>query len=276
MPLPVPVTMDPGTSLPGGLLALSRSLPEGWQRGISWADTSCTQPVAMGECPTLNDLKPTQPVETEVFRPVELIQSIACTTLGGGPAGLAGPALDATRDYALAQELLTGEASARDASDPSHANPSLAGTAVDLGEFPFLAQAVACLDQRLASATAGRGGFLLVGADMATHLLTNRLLWRDGARWRTAAGSSVIVSAGFDGRGPGDTAPPANGVALTLYAVANVWAGVGSRSILFDVNRADNTATERAEDLALVAFPTCAVFAASSAEATSCGPNESP
>ena len=276
MPLPVPVTMDPGSAPAGGLLALSRGLPDRWERGISWADTSCTRPVAMGECPTADDLKPPQPVSVETFRPVELIQSIECTTLGGGPAGLAGLALDATRDYALAHELLTGEASARDASDPEHANPSLVGAAVDLGAFPFLAQAVACLDQRLASATAGRGGYLLVGADMATYLLANRLIWRDGARWRTAAGSTVIVSAGFDGRGPGDTAPPAAGAALAIYAVANVWTGIGSRSLLADVNRANNTATERAEDLALAAFTTCAVFAASSTEATSCGPDESP
>ena len=276
MPLPVPVTMDPGSPRQGGLLATARALPAGWERGIAWADDSCTLPTVMGECPTQDDLKPAQPLTDEVFRPVELIQTIACTTFGGGPAGLAGPALDQTRDYALAREMLTGEASARDAAVPENANPALVDTAVDLGEFVFLAQAVACLEQRLAAATGGRGGYLLAGLDMATHLLANRLVWRDGARWRTAGGSTVIVSAGFDGRAPGDTAPPPAGQALTLYAVPNVWAGVGSRSALFDVNRSDNTATDRAEDIALVAFSTCAVFAASSPEATSCGTDESP
>lgn len=276
MPLPIPVTMDSGLTPAGGLLALSRSLPDGWERGISWADASCTLPVAMGECPTAPDLKPVQRTVTETFRPVELIQSIECSTLGGFNGGVAGPALDATRDYALAVELLTGAASARDAATPANANPSLVDSAVDLGAFDTLMAAVACLDQRLAVATGGRGGYLLAGVDMATYLLAGRLIWRDGARWRTAAGSTVIVSAGFDGRGPGDTAPPAAGDPLALYAVANVWAGIGSRSILFDVDRADNTATERAEDVAMVAFSTCAAYAATSAEATSCGSDESP
>lgn len=255
---------------------MARALPAGWERGIAWADDSCTLPIVMGECPTQADLKPAQPLTDEVFRPVEVIQTIACTTLGGGPAGLAGPALDQTRDYALAREMLTGAASARDAAVPANANPSLVDTAISLGEFAFLAQAVACLDQRLAAATGGRGGYFLAGLDMATHLMTNRLIWRDGARWRTAGGSSVIVDAGFDGRGPGTAVPPAADSALWLYAVSNVWAGTGSRSALFDVDRSDNTATDRAEDIALVAFSTCAVYAASSLETTSCGSDESP
>lgn len=266
---PSPVVMDYGAPRPGGLLASARSLPAGWERGISWADTTCTMPVAMGECPTGPDLKPAQPVQVEAFRPVELIQTIACTTLGGGPQNLAGVALDQTRDFALSREMLTGEASQRDAPDPSRANPGLVDVADSFGEFPFLAQAVACLDARMGGT--GRDVFLLAGFDMATYLLANRLMWRDGARWRTGAGSTVIVSAGFDGRAPGATTGPTAGEAIFLYAVANVWAGIGSRTLLTDVNRADNTATERAEDIALVAFPTCAVGAASSAEATSCG-----
>lgn len=276
MPLPVPVTMDPGSPRQGGLLASARALPAGWERGIAWSDDSCTLPVAMGECPTQEDLKPPQPLTQEVFRPVDLIQTIACTTLGGGPAGLAGPALDQTRDFALARELLTGAASARDANTADHANPALVDTATDLGTFPSLVAAVACLDQRLAAATGGRSGYLLAGLDMASYLLAADVLWREGARWRTAGGTTVIVSAGFDGRGPGDTAPPVAGAELYLYAVSNVWAGVGARTLLFDVDRTDNTATDRAEDIALVAFSTCAVFAASSPDATSCGSDESP
>ena len=272
MPLPIPVVMDQGAPRTGGLLALARGLPAGWERGISFTDASCTLPVVMGECPTGDDLKPAQGLDTDTFRPVELIQAIACTTLGGGPpTNVAGEALDQTRDYALARELLTGAASARDAADPDHANPSLVGTAVPLATTPFLAGALACLEARMAYATGGRDGFVLAGVDMATHLLANDLIWRDGSRWRTAAGSTVVISAGFDGRGPGATAPPDAGDMLSLYAVANLWAGVGTRTVLSDVNRADNTATERVEDVALAAFPTCAVFAATSDEVTSCG-----
>jgi hypothetical protein len=225
----------------------------------------------MGECPTGPDLKPAQGLTVETFRPVELIQAIECTTLGGGPGDTASVALDQTREFALARELLTGEASARDAAIPAHANPSLVGTAHDLLQYATVAEAVACLDARLAATIGGRDGFILAGVNMATFLLTDHVIWRDGGRWRTAYGTTVIISAGFDGRRPGATAPPIFNEPLSLYAVANLWAGIGPRSELSDVNRADNTATERAEDLAMVAFPTCAVFAASSSESLQCG-----
>lgn len=270
MPIPVPVEMDQGPPRTGGLLASARALPAGWERGISFTDASCTLPVVMGECPTGPDLKPAQGLTVETFRPVELIQAIECTTLGGGPGDTANVALDQTREFALARELLTGAASARDASVPDHANPSLVSTAVPIGDTLSVAAALACMERRFAEATGGRAGFVLVGVDMATRLLALRLIWRDGAQWRTAAGSIVVVSAGFDGRDPGG-GPPAAGEPLWMYEVANLWAGVGTRTVLSDVNRADNTATERAEDIALAAFPTCAVFAISSDEALSCG-----
>lgn len=271
MPIPIPVEMDQGTPRTGGLLATARSLPAGWERGISWADTSCTLPVVMGECPTGPDLKPAQEVRTETFRPVELIQAIKCTTLGGGPNNLAGPALDQTREFALAREMLTGAASARDASVPDHANPSLVETAFPLGDPSTLRRALSCLETNMADATAGREGFILAGPAIATYLLAEMLMWRDGGRWRTGFGSTVIISAGFDGRAPGSSGPPTSGQPLYLYGVANVWAGVGSRTVLSDVNRADNTATERAEDIAMVAFPTCSVFAIGTSEITICG-----
>lgn len=271
MPIPIPVVMDEGTPRTGGLLASARSLPANWERGISFVDTSCTLPVAMGECPTGPDLKPPQQITTDTFRPVELIQTIECTTLGGGVNNLAGPALDQTREFALAREMLTGEASARDAAIPENANPSLIGTAEDLIQFASTAETIACLEARLARRTAGRDGYILASVEWGTHLLADDVIWRDGGRWRTAYGTTVIISAGFDGRRPTATAPPSFGEPLYLYAVANIWAGIGQRTVLSDVNRSDNTATERAEDVAMVAFPTCAVFGASSSEVVSCG-----
>lgn len=280
MPIPTPVSLDPSTAFGGGLLTTSRPLPSGWQRGIAFTDTNCFLPTVMGECPSGSNLKPAQRGEATEFRPVSVIMAVECTTMGGSVTeGMATGALDSTREYALAREMLTGEASTRDRNpraidlngDEWMGNPSLQSEAVDLGAaFTSVTAMVACLEQNLAAATAGRGGYILVGVGLATWLKSEDLIWRDGARWRTATGATVIVSAGFDGRSPADTVGPAAGDPLYAYAVADVWAGVGERAVYSDVDRADNTETSRAEDIALGAFSPCAVFAAASTVATAC------
>lgn len=272
MPIPIPVDLDLGASV-GGWLASARPLPAGWQRGISFPDTACLAPVSMGECPTGTNLKPGQRTDTATFRPYSVVMAVECTTIGGYDVETAAAlGLEQTVDYAIAAELLTGAASARDVNpDPGIPNPSLAGSAVDLGAaFSSVAGAVACLDQALMAATFGRGGVFLAGADMATWLLDERVIWRDGARWRTASGNLVIVSAGFDGRAPGSATPPDPTDPLYLYATAGVWAGTDVYGQFSDVDRNVNTTTSRAEKIALAAFSPCAVFAAASTAATKC------
>lgn len=277
MPFPVPVDLDLGASAPGGLLATARPLPVGWQRGISFADTACLAPVVMGECPSGTNLKPGQRAESTSFQPVSVIQAVECTTLGGFDTVMVSEAaLVQTTDFALARELLTGEVSFRDHNpnmDDPGGNPALVTSATSLGNFATLAAAVACLDQELHVATSGRGGVIFAGVDMATWLLDERVIWRDGARWRTASGTTVIVSAGFDGRAPvadGPGVPPVAGAALFLYATAGVWAGLGEAVTYSDVDRNVNTATSRAEQVALAAFSPCSVLAASATTATAC------
>lgn len=277
MPTPVPVELDLGAPATGGLLASARTLPVGWQRGISFTDLACLAPVVMGECPSGVDLKPGQRADAATFRPISIIQAVECTVPGGfNTEAAAGLALLQTADFALSRELLTGEASFRDqnpnAVDPG-GNPALVNVAVSLGAFDTVAGALACLDQRLHAETSGRGGYLFAGVDMATWLLDQRVIWRDGARWRTAAGTTVIISAGFDGRAPVADGPgeaPGTGEALFLYASAGVWAGTGETADYSDVDRAVNTQTSRAEQVALVAFSPCATFAASATSAEAC------
>lgn len=281
MPMPTPVTLEPSGPEGGGLLAVARSLPSGWQRGVAFTDTSCLAPVVMGECPTGENLKPgNRPEAVAEFRPYSVIMAVECTTFGGySVESVSGGELDRTREYALARELLTGEVSARD-RNPSAiltgggsylGNPSLQSEATDLGAgFTSVTAMLACLEQNLAEATSGRGGVLLSGPALATWLFKESLLWRDGARWRTVTGNPVIVSGGFDGRAPGDTAPPDPTDPLHLYAASNVWASVGERATYADVDRGVNTATSRSEDVGLAVFSPCAVFAAASTVALAC------
>lgn len=268
MAAPIPVNLDQPSAPVGGLLAQSRPLPEGWTRGISFPDYSCTQPVAMGECPTGDNLKPGQrPEAAAEFKPFEVIQALACSTLDNSTdyRTVAGDELTRTRDYAIASELLTGIARNRDIGPQSEDTLALVSAATDLGDdITSLTTALGCLESALLTANADRGGVLFMPIEVAYSALDIGLVYRDGATWRTVTGSKVLVSAAYDGRAPATIdaqAAPTPGDDLYVYATTAVWAGVGTRSTLYDVDREVNTQVARAEDVALVAFAPCAVFA---------------
>lgn len=242
----------------------------------------------MGECPTCSDLKPTQRASTVTFRPVSLITALECSTFGGiDVQAVAVANLDETSDYALARELLTGEASRRDANpnvvdEGGPGNPSLQGNSIDLGAgFPSLVAAFGCLEQTMADHTGGRRGYILIGPEIALAAYAADLLIREAGQLITPTGTRVLVDGGFDGRAPvpEDESPespadpcepwntsgaPVEGEELYIYATASVWAGVGAGDMRADVNRANNTASAREERGALVAFTPCATFAAGS------------
>lgn len=267
MPIPVPVELDWPQS-GSGLLAQSRPLPAGWERGIRFLDTSCLTPVAMGECPSAENLKDGQRASAAEFRPVEIIQAIECSTLDNRTDwdAIAGAELDRTRDFGLASELLTGLARNRDAGPSSAPVAALVNTAEDLGsDATTLTQALGCLETAVLTANADRGAVLFMPIAVAYAAAEQSLLWRDGAQWRTVLGSKVMVSAAYDGRAPvadiDNQAAPTAGAELYVYATTAVWAGVGTRSALHDVDREVNTVSARAEDVALVAFAPCATYA---------------
>jgi hypothetical protein len=293
MGIPIPVELGRCTpAVVGGLLSGACPLPADWQRGISFSDTACFTPTVMGECPTCPDLKPTQRADTATFRPVSVISAIECATFGGiDVQQAASQALTETTDYAIARELLTGEASRRDANpnaiEGAGGNPSLQGDAVNLGAgFTDPVAAAGCLEQAIADATGGRRGYLLVGPEIALAMAAADIVVREGGRLTTITGTRVIVDGGFDGRAPidpespgespGDCIPwnstgaPDLGDPLYMYAVAGVWAGFGSEAMYADVNRENNTASARAEAPVLAVFTPCAVFAAASGVTKAC------
>jgi hypothetical protein len=291
MATPIPVELDRcAPAVAGELLQGACPLPEGWERGISFQDTACLLPTVMGECPTCSDLKPTQRASTETFRPVSLITALECSTFGGiDVQDVASRNLDETAGYALARELLTGQASLRDANpnaqDPG-GNPSLQTRAQIVGDGSLgPVGALGCVEQQLGEATGGRRGVILIGPAMALYLGQNSLLHFENTtgRLRTISGTPVIVSAGFDGRAPiaeespGDPCTPWNstghiapGEEMWIYATAAVWAGVGAGRMLSDIDRANNTASAREERPALVAFTPCATFASPTGVANPC------
>lgn len=291
MGIPIPVELDRCTpAVVGGLLQGGCQLPPGWERGISFQDTACLLPTVMGECPTCPDLKPTQQADTVTFRPVSLITAFQCSTFGGiDVRAVASANLDETADYALAREMLTGQASLRDANPNAEGpagNPALQTDAFNLGAgFTSPVAALGCIEQALADATGGRNGYILIGPEIALALGAEMVLIREGGRLLTVTGTRVIVDGGFDGRAPvadspgespGDCVPwnstgaPVLGEELYIYATASVWAGVGPGLMRDDVDRANNTASAREERIALPVFTPCATFAAGSGITKAC------
>lgn len=281
MGIPIPVELDRcGPVAAGTFLTGSCPLPEGWERGISFQDTSCLTPTVMGECPVCPPgLKDAQTAGTETFRPVSLISAVRCSTFGGiDVQEVASSTLDQSASYALAREMLTGEASRRDANPNAQGdrgNPSLQRSATDLGNAFGPQAALGCIEQAIADTTGGRRGVILMGPEIANNLWM--VLVRNGSSVTTISGTPVLIDGGFDGRppvseSPGDESPgdcipwnttgaPVAGDELYLYGTSAVWAGVGTGQMLGDIDRAVNTATARDERIALPVFTPCATFA---------------
>lgn len=264
MAIPVPVSLEQPPA-GGDLLAQSRPLPADWRRGIAFSDASCLAPAVLGECPSTPGLVPTGGFTPAVFRPVTVALAVECSTFSGiDLETVSADELSRVHDYALARELLTGEASERDASPGDTGNPSLTGEAVPVtGAFVSVAGALGALETALAEANYGRGATLFLPFSVAYRALAEGILWREGTRWRSVTGATIIVSAGFDGRAPGvdGGVPPEPGAPLYVYAVTTVWAGLGERSTRGIIQRDTNTALAQSEDLMLAAFGPCAVFA---------------
>lgn len=294
MPIPIPVELDRcAPAAAGGFLSESCPLPAGWDRGISFQDTSCLVPTVMGECPTCPSpgLKDAESAGTETFRPVSLITAFECSTFGGiDVAQVASANLDETASWALARELLTGEAARRDANPNVQGridNPSLQEDATVLSlTIVDPVDALGCLEQAIADTTGGRRGYVLIGPQIALALAERSVLFGQPGSLTTVSGTRVIVDGGFDGRAPlldspGDESPgecvpwnsggaPNFGDPLFMYGTASVWAGVGRANPRNDVNRANNTATAREERVALTAFTPCATFAVSTGVLKAC------
>lgn len=284
MPIPIPVELDRvSVAVAGDFLSSANALPPGWQRGISFNDVSCLTPTVMGECPACPPgLKDAQRAEMATFRPVSLINAVECSTFGGiDVQATASASANVTAGYALARELLTGQAATRDANPNAleGPNPSLQRDAMLIPGPTGPQAALGCLEQALADATGGRRGVILMGPEIANMLWM--VLIRNGSTITTVSGTRVIIDAGFDGRAPigddspGDDSPgdcipwnttgaPQQGDELYIYGTSAVWAGIGTSQMLGDVDRQNNTATARDERIALAAFTPCATFAVGS------------
>lgn len=218
---------------------------------MKFASGQCLAPQNYGPCAS-DDA--TEKVDQDLsgeseFQAFTILQAVQCSTLGRTEVEVfAGEALDVTREYGVALELLGGAATG---------NPSLSvGPTTTLTAAADPVTALGCLEARAATSIYGRTAFIHTPPAVGTALLAAGAIWRDGRFWRTASNNVVVISPAYDGRAPGDT-PPTAGEPLFMYATGEVYAATGQREVLQSVERSQNTAKATAEDAAIVVFDPC-------------------
>ncbi len=267
MPLPTRITLPPSGRSVGGLLDSAGALPQvEWWRGVTFASGQCIPPQAVGTCTDGDVTKDMQNLsDTQVFDAFGVVEALQCSTLSNSDLmAFASQSLDVTREFAVAREFLAGAASG---------NPSL-GDASELGAAADPIAALACLEGVAAEALSGRLAFIHVPPGVATYLKSGFAIetFDNGRTYWTASGNKVVISAGYDGREPGQ-GHPASGEPLFLYATGQVYAAFGMRDELPfgpSTERSQNTAHAIVEDAAIVVFDPCFVVAIDSG-VNSCG-----
>lgn len=245
-----------------GLLATARSLDGQWWRGVTFAGRGCAEPDRRGPCIGVgtNGDTATGFGDPRVFAPSIVRQSAECAAMSRTDVEeVATNRLDVTREFAAGRVLLTGEATEHGDPDNPDTNPSLQSESTTLSSTALgVVDALACIEQNAAESLFGVTAFIHAPPAVATHLLSQQAMWRDGRLWRTASGNIVVVSPGYEGSAPDGTLADGE---RWLYATGEVFAATGQRDTISDIDRTENTEIGWSNELVLVAFDPCWVGA---------------
>lgn len=251
------VSLGSGARIRGGILANANPLPEGWENGITFFGTGCSEPEITAYC-TITDRTETRPGEAPIFEPIFIAQSAACSTLSKvGTVDMASNRLEATSEWALGRALATGLGS----SNPSFADAENVSASDDLGNVGLaVVNAVSCLEQ--AASDIGFGAEIFLHAPMrAASYLANAGVMSES--YYSAGGIPWIISPGYpiEAGDEGDT--------ITLWATGTVFAEVSDAYTLLDgqtgrppVGWRINTDAAYRQRIGLAAFDPCLLISA--------------
>lgn len=204
-----------------------------------------------------------------VWEPTEFYAGFRCSTWARDRLDMEARGVDALArsiDADLEYEFWTGEA----AQDAGNDNPYLAAagaTLVQSGNEVAVNQALALLQQALADCLGSEPGTI----HAPRHLVS---LWEDlygvhrdvdadgVVRLYDTFGNTVIGGAGYDGRGPGEAAPPADDTLLWAYATGPTYHLLGEVQVYADeewmvLDRETNDELWRAERVAAAVWNGC-------------------
>lgn len=247
MTLTRPITLPPATQVGGGILDQAGQLPEGWERGVSFATEAC---LAAGEHVFCHDSPTDKTFQTTLlsnWSPYGIEVGVQCSTLGGERAqaereARAFQALEAIDEFSVGYVLATGETQAGlDTGNPALVDATSGGTAATA------VGALAIIEDALATNLKGMLGWVHVTPARLTELVDAGVLYRtDGPRWRTATGHVVVASPGYVGN-----------IDDEIVATTQVYADRGEIELIRTYDRSDNRHMALHEAAALAVFDPC-------------------
>lgn len=278
--MPEPIAAPPARPPRYGLIASAPAVEPGdarWQRGFAFQPEGCgTAGRLTLDCSgntAVMDL-PDRPA-TEDGEPFVVWASDECSTFGWQARDWQGRVrrqLAASESYELAAELWAGSLALTDSDgDPivSLADPAADTlTAVDSPADPV--DALALIEQGLATCNRGRQGMVHMTPTMLTNLVSTSVVRIDGTTYVTPNGHIVVPDAGYDGSGP--NGEPA-GASQWAYGTSMIGVLLGpvellpstldeARSLSAALDRGVNTLTVFAERLAAWQWDHCCHVAA--------------
>lgn len=240
------VVLPSATAVGGGILAQARLLPDGWERGLSFATEAC---LAAGEhvfCTTSPTEKSFQGTDLADFAAFGIELSVVCTTLGGARGNQeltdkGRAALEVIDEFSVGRVLATGLT----AAGVDTTNPSLAD-AVSAGSAATAAEALAILEDEIATGLRGHLAWVHVTPARLVELVAAQAVYLDIGAWRTPSGHVVVASPGYVGN-----------IDDEVVATTEVFADRGEIELMRTVNRSDNRYLAVLEAAALAVFDPC-------------------
>lgn len=258
-----PIAAPPNRQATTGLVALA-STPtgdvDGWEAGFGFAPESCDlgQLLAV-DCGPSETKTPADKPDLVAYMPAALVVQDFCTTMDRGrdTDGLARRLLLSQQSALLERLLWTGAATGDATTDERTHLADGRATVLAAGVATPVVQALALLDQALTGCLHGVPGMVHVTPYVQALAKAAGILERDGNRWLTPAGHTVVAGAGYTGGGPRPTVGGALPAAPNLlaspavdqwaYGTGQVYYLLGAVDVLTDTDHRVNTVTATAE-----------------------------
>jgi hypothetical protein len=273
-----PITAPANRQATSGLVALAAAFtdaPDGWEGGFGFDPEACEGGLTFAiECGQTASKDASTNPDSVLYAPAALIAVDACTTMNEHDGtGRARRLLLALESELLEALLWTGDATGDDVA--GEARPHLAdGRAVELaaGAAVGIGVAFALMDQALTGCLHGVAGMVHVTPYTLAVAAAADLVDRDGNRWVTPNGHTVVAGAGYTGGGPrpavGGALPAAPDLLAAvpanqwMYGTGPVFYLLGSTDTRSAVDRAVNTVTAMSERPGAAFYSPCCQFAA--------------
>lgn len=273
--LPAPPQRTVATLLgtvPGVPLSTSEAVGR-WRNGLAWTEWGCPRtPRAEDSDYCVDAIDRSEIVdedgvawaETRSQSAFYLWDAIGCSTLSADYDELDRRlrySLVDTVSYAVAQELMTGNA-----SGGNHFADE--ATVLASSGVPSVVEGLAALELHFAQATHGAQGYLHISVDAFVLLATNSTIHFDGSVWRTPTGNVVIADPGYtnavmtpDGGGAGSTTTSWMYISGPVYVTLDDFSYPSEPNTVESLDISRNFALIMAERFGIIVYDTCGLAA---------------